>query len=85
MIISKFQIGKFGITPGVLSALSMALKNHKQIRISVLKSSGRDRESIKTMAQEIVDKLEENCDYKIIGFTIILIKKGSPKKKVNKK
>lgn len=84
MRMTKFQIGKFGITPGVIESLSLALKNHKQIRISVLKASGRDRESIKTMANELISKLEENCDYKIIGFTIILIKKGSPKKKIQK-
>lgn len=79
MIITKFQIGKNGITQGVLDSLELALINHKQIRISVLKASGRDRDSIHSMGQELVSKLKSNCDYKIIGFTIILIKKGSPK------
>ena len=74
--ITKFQIGKFGITPGVIESLELALKNHRQVRISALKSSGRNRDSMNKMGEDIVSKLKEKCDYKIIGFTIILIKKS---------
>ena len=70
----KFQIGKNGITPGVIEAINIALKTHKQMRISVLKSSGRTRESMDEMAKTIQSQLKEECDYKIMGFTIILIK-----------
>ena len=76
---TKFQIGKFGKTEGVIDSLSLAFKNHKQIRISVLKASGRNRENIKQTAKDIVTKLREkneNCDYRVIGFTITLIKKA---------
>ncbi len=74
--ITTFQIGKFGTTPGVIDSLELSLKNHKQIRISALKSSGRNRENIEQMAQDIVSKLKEHCDYAIIGFTIVLTKRG---------
>jgi RNA-binding protein YhbY len=77
--ITKFQIGKFGITPGVIESLELALKNHRQVRISALKASGRDRDNMKKMGEEIVSKLKEKCDYRIIGFTIILIKKAEKK------
>ena len=74
--IAKFQIGKFGVTEGIIESLNLAYKNHKQMRISVLKSSGRTRESIKDMAQEIAQKLsiggKYRYDYRIIGFTIIM-------------
>jgi RNA-binding protein YhbY len=84
MIIAKFQIGKFGVTPGVIDSLELVLKNHKQVRISVLKASGRDRDNMEKMAQQIVSGLKEKgeiCDYKIIGFTIILVKRSSSKLK----
>lgn len=69
----KFQIGKNGVTPEVIEALKNIFKNYKVVRISTLKSSGRDRESIKLMAQEISDKLSEGkYPYRIIGFTIIM-------------
>lgn len=79
--ITQFQIGKSGVTDGVIDSLELSFKHHKQVKVSALKSSGRNRENIKEMAQEIVNKLHEKkikCDYRIIGFTIILIK--SPNK-----
>lgn len=83
-IISKFQIGKNGLTDGVITSLSLALKNHKQVRISILKSATHNREELKKMALEIVEKLPVHCEYKTIGYTIILFKKGKPKKNVKK-
>ena len=74
---AKFQIGKLGITSGIIQSFESALKTHKQIRISVLKSAGRDREKVKKIASEISEKLEKfevKSKYKIIGFTIILKK-----------
>ncbi len=70
--VAQFQIGKLGVNPGVIESLKTVLKNHKQVRISVLKSASRDRNKLKEMVKEIEDKLEIPFDYKIIGFTIIL-------------
>jgi RNA-binding protein YhbY len=76
----KFQIGKNGITEGVIEFLDNAIKVHKTIRISVFKSSGRDRESIKEMAKELETKIAYPSVTKIIGFTIILRRKSVNKK-----
>ncbi len=87
MIITRFQIGKNGVTSGVVDSLSLALKHHKQIRISALKASGRNRGNIEQMAKDLTSRLaeaKENCDYKIIGFTIILIKQSASKQKSKK-
>ena len=70
---AKFQIGKQGITEGTIESLKLVIKNHKRVRISVLKSAGRDREEMKVIAQRLCDELG-NCVAKVIGFTIILIK-----------
>ena len=77
--ITKFQIGKFGVTPGVIESLELALKNHKQVRISILKAAGRDRDIPKKIGENIVSRLKEKCDFKTIGFTIILVKKAEKK------
>lgn len=74
---SKLQIGKNGITPGTLEAIDNALKTHKRLRISVFKSSGRDRESIKKMGEELQARIKTKVDYRIIGFTIIIFRKGN--------
>jgi RNA-binding protein YhbY len=71
---AKFQIGKSGVTSGVVDSLKLALKNHNSVRISVLKSTGRTRDSIKKTAEEIAEKLGFPSRHKIIGFTIILKK-----------
>jgi len=76
-----FQIGKLGLTDESINQLNKLLKNHNQVRISVLKSSGRDRNSIKSLQQEILDKIEFPCYSRVIGFTIILSKKGSGQQK----
>lgn len=72
----NFQIGKLGITDGVIESLKLAFKNHKRIRISLLQSSRRNRQNIKDIAEEIVSKLGNHFEYRIIGFTIIVKKKS---------
>ena len=76
----KFQIGRNGITEGVIISLNTTLKTHNQIRISILKSSGRNKENIQQMAEEIISKINYKCYYRILGFTIIL-KRQSGKQK----
>lgn len=66
----QFQIGKFGLTEGVIESLKLAFKNHRSIRISALKASGRNKETIKQIADSIKAKIGFPCEYKIIGFTI---------------
>ena len=80
---SKFQIGKNGITQGVIDSLNLNLKTRNQVRISVLKSTNRDREKIEGMADEITSKVNYHCNYRIIGFTIIL-RRQSEKIKLQK-
>lgn len=75
----KFQIGKNGVTSGVIESLNLAFKTRKTIRINLLKSAERDRGKIKETAKEIVDGLKGNYKCKIIGFTIILRKAGVKK------
>ncbi len=79
--LAKFQIGKNGVTEGTITSLALALKNHKQIRISMLKASGRDRESIHKTAQELKAKLPFKLKTRVIGFTIILVKLSEKVKK----
>ena len=79
----KFQIGKNGITTGVIESLNLSLKTHNQIRISVLKSADRDKNKIREMADSITEQLTYKCNYKIIGFTIILRRKNQ--KNINNK
>ena len=77
MIESKFQIGKNGITDGVIKSLNQDLKTHNQIRVSILKSAERNREKILLIAEEIIKKVDYHCNYRIIGFTILIRKQST--------
>lgn len=79
--VATFQIGKSGITPGVIQAINKMLEHHKHIRISTLKSSGRNRDSIKEMANSLASQLSFNCEYRVIGFTIALRRTAQSSKK----
>jgi len=81
---SKFQIGKNGLTEGAISSLNQDLRTHNQVRITVLKSAERDKEKIKLIAENITQKVDYYCNYKILGFTIIL-RRQSNKEKNRKK
>ncbi|MEI6732268.1 MAG: YhbY family RNA-binding protein [archaeon] len=79
---ATFQIGKAGLTPGVVESLSLAFKTHKQVRISVLKaSSSHNKEGMRKLAVELSDNLAKrfggNYRARIIGFTIILRKSSA--------
>ncbi|MAG38382.1 hypothetical protein CMI45_03285 [Candidatus Pacearchaeota archaeon] len=70
----KFQLGKNLVTPGAIKAIDNSLKTHKRVRISVLKAATRDRTELKKIAEEIKSKTEKKTEYRILGYTIILIK-----------
>lgn len=77
----KFQIGKSGVTAGVIESLNRGFKTHKSIRISLLKSSGRDKDKMKKIALELEEKLDGRFRHTIVGFTIIMRKMGAEKAK----
>lgn len=76
--IVETQIGKNGITDNFIYTLENNFKDHKTVRISVLKSArGEGAESkkiVKNCAEELLNKLQGNYNSKIIGFTIIMKK-----------
>lgn len=81
---ASFQIGKQGIVPGTIETLTNIFKTHRQIRISVLKSTKRDKPMMIALADELVSKLPLRTGYKTIGFTIILRKLSSNPDKILK-
>jgi len=72
--IGNMHLGKNGITANFIETLKSHFKNHKNIRISVLKSATRDREKLKKNASDILENLGKNYTARIIGFTIVVKK-----------
>lgn len=76
----KFQIGKAGLTDSAVESYRLAFKTHHQLRISVLKSAGRNRDNVKEIASRIQEKLGFSTAVRIMGFTIILLRIKHPRK-----
>ncbi len=72
--VAKFQIGKQGVTEGIIEALNNAMKAHRQVRVSVLKSATRNREELNQIAETLKQKIKYKTSCRIIGYTIIIIK-----------
>ncbi len=73
-VTSQIQLGKNGITKNFIETLKNHFKNHKNVKISVLKSAGHEKSKIKIYAEEILGELGKNYTIKIVGFTIIIKK-----------
>ena len=71
---SEIQIGKNGLTEGIIENLKTIFTTHKVVKISVLKSARNSKDDVKKIAEEIVEKLGKKYTYKIIGFAIIVMK-----------
>jgi RNA-binding protein YhbY len=81
MSVTKFQLGKKGLSKEFIESLRNAFNGTDSIRLSLLKSSTRDRDERIQIADEIISKLGKGkYTCKIIGYTIILKKWRKPRK-----
>lgn len=85
-MIVHYQMGKAGLTDNFIQTVRSGFVNHKIAKIALLKTSTRDKEQMKKMAEEICKKLEDDKSkyvYKVIGFTMVISKFRNKKKKQN--
>lgn len=74
MPLIKLQIGKNGLTNEFIEKLRKVFVKNDHVRISLLKSSGRNRDKTREWADKIISSLGTNYKYNVIGFTIALRK-----------
>jgi len=72
--VGTIQLGKNGLTQGFYDALANSFKKHKNMKISVLKSSCRDKTELKEITEKILDFLGTKYKARIIGYTIAIKK-----------
>lgn len=72
----KIQLGKKGLTEEFLNDLKKRFqdKKIKNIKVSVLKNARKNKEDIKKYAEKIKNFLGEKFGYRILGFSIFLMK-----------
>jgi RNA-binding protein YhbY len=70
----QLQIGKNGLTDSLIVNLRHHFDTCKNVKISVLKSCCRDREELKKINEQILEKLGSHYTSRIIGYTIVVKK-----------
>jgi RNA-binding protein YhbY len=74
MTSTELQLGKNGITENFIETLKNRFERYENVRISVLKSAGHERQKVRKYSDEILEKLGKNYTSRIIGFKIVLKK-----------
>ncbi len=74
MAFVEMQLGKNGLTDNFIQTLKFNFERHDNVRISVLKSAGHNKEKIKEYSEKMLDKLGKNYTGRLIGFKIIIKK-----------
>ncbi len=72
--IGYLQLGKSGLTENFIQTLKTRFDKHRTIKVSVLKSAGREKKQVKEYSEKMLNELGDKFTSKIIGFTIILKK-----------
>ena len=70
---TTIQIGKNGITEGVIEEIKSQIKKRKIVKIKFMKNT--DRENFKSKVEELAN-LTDSEIVEIRGFTVVLKKKG---------
>jgi len=78
--IPVFQIGKKGLSNDFITTIKSAFAKRENVKVTMLKSAGHNKEKTKEAAEEIINGLGKNFTYKIIGFTIVIKKWRKPKR-----
>ena len=71
---SHIQLGKNGITENFIETLKDHFKNHENVKISVLKSAGHEKNKVQGYSEKILENLGKNYTARVLGFTISLKK-----------
>lgn len=70
--VKELQIGKNGLTDGLVEHARKLVDVEKLIKISILKTATRDKEEAKKMADNLVEKLGKQYTYTMLGYVITL-------------
>ena len=69
--IGKVHLGKQGITDNFMQTLRGHFEKYRNVKVSVMKSAGRNKEKVKEYSEILLEKLGVNYTARVIGFTIV--------------
>ena len=72
--IIQIQVGKNGLTEGIIEQIKKAFKDEEIIKVSILKSACRDKKEAKEIADKIIEALGKNFTARLIGYVVTINK-----------
>jgi len=72
--IKRLQIGKNGLTEAFIEQVRKIFEKENVVKISILKSACRDKKDAEKMARDLVGKLGNKFNYKLVGYVMSVIK-----------
>ena len=72
--IIQLQIGKNGLTDGVIEQIKKLFKDEEIIKVSILKSACRDKKEAQEIADKIILALGKNYAARLIGYVVTINK-----------
>ncbi|MDO8516696.1 MAG: YhbY family RNA-binding protein [Nanoarchaeota archaeon] len=72
--VMQLQMGKKGLTDNFVNQLKLIFEKEHLIKVSLLKSSTRDKAEAKKIADELVAKLGVHYSHTMIGYKITIRK-----------
>jgi len=73
--IKRIQVGKNGLTEGLVNQLKNMFAKEKAIKVTLLKSATRDKKEAKEIADKLITSLGGRYQYTLIGYTLVVKKK----------
>ena len=72
--IKKIQLGKRGLTEEFVNQAKDLFKNEEIIKISILKSACRNKDDAEKLADNLMESLGKNFDYRLVGYVLTVRK-----------
>lgn len=72
--IKRIQLGKKGLTEEFINQARDLFKNEEIIKISILKSACRNKNDAEKLADNLMESLGKNFDYKLVGYVLTVRK-----------
>jgi RNA-binding protein YhbY len=72
--IMQIQIGKNGLTQGVIDQIKKLFVDEEIMKISILKSACRDKAEAQEIANKIVETLGKNYTARLVGYVVTINK-----------
>lgn len=70
--IGQVQLGKNGLTNGFFELLANQFKNHKNVKVTILRSCCRDKAELREIEKKILEGLGKNYSSRSIGYTLAI-------------